>query len=273
MTYSELSYGEDSLRIYHQGAHLSSWNCNGAEQLFLSEQSAFAKGKAIRGGVPLIFPQFAAIGDGVRHGFLRSANWQLDSRNENSLSFVLHSDQNSLELWPGQFSAKFTAELTKNRLKMQLQIKNIGTQRFDFAAALHSYFAIDDLANTKVFGLKGFEYWDNGNDFKQRHKEQADELRVDAAIDRMYFNVNKDLKIVEPNRTRVLKNTGFSEVVVWNPWSEGAAELADMADKEYLNMLCVEAALVDPRKTLEAGESWFGEQLIELHSLKDIKEP
>ncbi|MCH5754687.1 hypothetical protein MMA59_22970, partial [Salmonella enterica] len=46
------------------GGHLLSWQPAGApEQLYLSPRSEYASGKkAIRGGVPVIFPQFSDRG-------------------------------------------------------------------------------------------------------------------------------------------------------------------------------------------------------------------
>eukprot|EP01041_Mallomonas_annulata_P020387 gene20387-40137_t len=42
------------------GAHLVSWNtADGAERLFCSVKSAMDGSRAIRGGVPIIFPLFA----------------------------------------------------------------------------------------------------------------------------------------------------------------------------------------------------------------------
>ncbi len=45
------------------GAHVLSWiPAGGTEQLYLSPQSEFSLGQAIRGGVPVCFPQFATRG-------------------------------------------------------------------------------------------------------------------------------------------------------------------------------------------------------------------
>ena len=50
--------------VYLHGAHVTSWRPAGTreERLFLSERSEFRGGAAIRGGIPVIFPQFAAEG-------------------------------------------------------------------------------------------------------------------------------------------------------------------------------------------------------------------
>src|SRR5437868_277774 len=67
---------EATVTLY--GAHLVSWkDATGQERLFLSARSALDGSKAIRGGVPVIFPQFAARGAGMRHGFARVLAWRL----------------------------------------------------------------------------------------------------------------------------------------------------------------------------------------------------
>src|SRR5690348_10580973 len=69
--------------IYLQGAHVTSWTPAGQRPvLFMSSRSVFAPGKAIRGGVPIIFPWFGARSDGKpgpQHGFARSSLWEFKS--------------------------------------------------------------------------------------------------------------------------------------------------------------------------------------------------
>ena len=63
--------------VADHGAHLLSWcPAGGAEALFLSRTSAYGGSAAIRGGVPVIFPQFGALGSGQRHGFARNTDWR-----------------------------------------------------------------------------------------------------------------------------------------------------------------------------------------------------
>ncbi len=59
--------------LYLHGAHLTSWIPAGARPvLFTSSRSFFARGKPIRGGVPIVFPWFGPRGGGLpgpMHGF------------------------------------------------------------------------------------------------------------------------------------------------------------------------------------------------------------
>ena len=68
-----------SATIALHGGHVLSWKpTGGAEQLYLSPRSEYVPGKAIRGGVPVCFPQFAERGPLPKHGFARTLPWELD---------------------------------------------------------------------------------------------------------------------------------------------------------------------------------------------------
>ena len=56
-----------TLEVSPQGAHVTDWTMHGSPPvLFLSPRSVFQRGKAIRGGVPLVFPWFGPTGPGRR---------------------------------------------------------------------------------------------------------------------------------------------------------------------------------------------------------------
>src|SRR5579862_9781304 len=72
--------------IHRHGAHVTSWRpAPGTdERLFLSATSEFRDGAPIRGGIPVIFPQFATEGSLPRHGFARTSQWTCESVTEDS---------------------------------------------------------------------------------------------------------------------------------------------------------------------------------------------
>src|SRR5271163_1678649 len=69
--------------IYLLGASVTSWKPREREEvLFVSSQSRWEDGRAIRGGVPICFPWFGAKADDPQapaHGFVRTKPWQLES--------------------------------------------------------------------------------------------------------------------------------------------------------------------------------------------------
>ena len=87
--------GASALIALH-GAQLLSWKtghssvgdapADGRERLFLSERARFAEGAAIRGGVPVIFPQFAGRGPLPKHGFARTLPWRLIEGDEQAMN-------------------------------------------------------------------------------------------------------------------------------------------------------------------------------------------
>ena len=81
-------HGSDALRLSSPdgsqaivsllGGQVLSWTtADGRERLYLSERSVFDGNAAIRGGVPVCFPQFSGQGTLPKHGFVRTKPWQL----------------------------------------------------------------------------------------------------------------------------------------------------------------------------------------------------
>src|SRR5258708_3370850 len=68
--------------IYLNGATVTRYDYNGKPVLFCSRTSKYEAGKAIRGGVPVIFPWFGPHPTDPKlpqHGFARSAEWSIAS--------------------------------------------------------------------------------------------------------------------------------------------------------------------------------------------------
>jgi glucose-6-phosphate 1-epimerase len=259
--------------IYLQGAHLTSWvPAGGSEALFLSRATEIAPGTAIRGGVPVVFPQFAQLGPLPKHGFARLLAWRwLDPREgaeqegatEATLELV-DSDE-TRRVWPHAFRARTTVRLGERTLTQRLSIENTGEAALSFTAALHTYFRLGDLRQAAVQGLAGVPYEDRtarGEDAV----DGEDELVVSGEIDRVYLDAPSALHVHDRANRRVLglRLDGFEDVVVWNPAEHGAAALPDMEADEYLRMICVEAAQIGRPVELGPGDRWEGGQLLEV---------
>ena len=259
-----------AVEIYDYGAHLTRWrSARDREWIFTSRNAVYQEGKAIRGGVPIIFPQFNAFGPGPRHGFVRTAMWRAEEvqqdKDATRCRFTLQSSAATLAVWPHHFSASFEVQLHADALRMVLSITNNDTKPLQFTAALHSYFSVNSFPACTLRNLQGINYWDNGNDFSNRDVFRDNMLHFEDAIDRMYFDVQSPLELHDGASCLRIEQRGFSDVVVWNPGVAGAKALSDMADEEYQYVLCVEAAQVEKSVVLPAGEEWKGEQrLVEI---------
>lgn len=246
------------------GAHLVSWiSADGRERLYLSERSRFESGHAIRGGVPVIFPQFSDRGPLPRHGFARTSTWELaSSRHDKAYACAtlrLVDSEETRALWPHSFVAELTVMIEGNRLDVEFEVENTGAEAFSFSAALHSYFSVAKANMVQLQGLDGVCYQDMAAGGELR-REDGEALIVDREVDRIYLDVSKPLLLWEPARHLAIETEGFPDVVVWNPWIDKCAALNDMPPAGYREMLCIEAAAVARPVELEAGGLWSGRQ-------------
>ncbi|MDX1694200.1 MAG: D-hexose-6-phosphate mutarotase [Ketobacteraceae bacterium] len=250
------------------GAHVIRWaNSAGREWLFLSSKALFQPGKAIRGGVPVIFPQFNEFGSGKRHGFARLSQWEHCDGGDNGdhqVMLRLTSNSSTRQIWPCEFTAHYQVALQGDELSMTLTVENTDAQPIEFTAALHTYLKVNNFPDIKITGFQGKEFWDNGaGPFTERLLFKDYELAFDDAIDRVYFNVDHPLTLTDGVDQLGINMSGFRDVVVWNPGAEGAEALGDMDDQEYRQMVCVEAAVIDQPVRLGPGEKWQGSQVLQ----------
>lgn len=255
-----------------QGGHLLSWRPAGApEQLYLSPRSAFTAGQAIRGGVPVCFPQFAERGPLPKHGFARTLPWELVSleqgRDDALAVLRLRDGEATRALWPHAFELELSVRIGGRELDVELACENTGDAPLQFSAALHTYLRVADLDAVSVEGLAGLRYWDS---VKQAEALQRMDLLLTGEkgvldLDRIYFGVKeRPLLVTEDRRQVAVRQQGFDDAVVWNPGPERCARLADMPPEGWSEMLCVEAACVGRPVELQAGESWVGRQSLSL---------
>lgn len=252
--------------LFPQGAHVARWlDASGDEILFLSREARFEEGASIRGGIPVIFPQFADRGPLPKHGFARTAVWNVVEAEGASARLRLDDSPATRALWPHSFRAELSVRLEADALEMELAIQNTGTDPFTFTAALHSYFRVEDVRRVTVEGLAGVRYVDKVADGAEREETSAG-LSIDGETDRVYLDAPDLLRIADAVGGRVIEihKRGFADAVVWNPWEDGAAALPDFADDEYLGMVCVEAAQVGRPVSLEPGERWKGGQRLNI---------
>lgn len=267
--------GARAIVLLH-GAHVLSWRPAGAdEQLYVSPTTAYASGQAVRGGVPVIFPQFADRGPLPRHGFARTRPWQLISAeqgDDDALAvFRLVDDSATRLLWPHSFELELSVRVAGRSLEIELACENKGEVAFSFSAALHSYLRVGELGDASLSGLAGLHYWDAVD--KAERQQRSDLLLPGSPgtedLDRIYHQVRQDLTLREQGddgRTRELtiRQQGFDDAVVWNPGAAKCAALPDMPADGYRRMLCVEAAAVERAVVVEPGQTWVGMQSITL---------
>ena len=251
------------------GAHVLSWQAAGdaRERLFLSERTELRAGVAIRGGIPVIFPQFATAGPLPRHGFARTLPWTLVDAGaidggRARATLRLAESEVTRAVWPHRFVAELTVTIGGAALEVALAVTNADPAPLSFTAALHSYLRVTDVAHAALLGLRGIRYRDStaGGTERVDHDEA---LHVRGEVDRIYLDVPTALELWDADAPALTVATdGFRDVVVWNPGPERAAALADLEPGGWSRFLCVEAATVAEPVVLAPGARWRGAQTL-----------
>jgi glucose-6-phosphate 1-epimerase len=252
-----------SADIYLNGAQVTSWKTpDEREWLYLSSSAQFEEGKAIRGGIPVVFPQFADSGPLVKHGWLRTTSWHVDEsadRSGNQVRLVTRDTPATLSAWNFPYEAGLTVELGESDLVVTLGVRNTGKDAMRFTAALHTYLSVSDSTQARLLGLYGSPYIDKTNG-RAVSVDDDQALRISGETDRIYTGAPWRLELTDSLRRVDISESGFSDVVVWNPWREVARNIPDMRADDYLHFICVEAAIADDPCIVEPGRSWSGFQ-------------
>ena len=271
--------GSGHYGVYDHGAHVWAWQPDGHPHpvLWMSSASAFADGEPIRGGVPVCFPWFGPGSTGDRtpmHGFVQLTSWRRDSVEESGdtleVSYLTDQDSTGQQpQFPYSYEARMTVKFAADHLELSLRVQNNDDEPFTIEEALHTYLAVSDVHSVTVDGLDGASYLDKVLGNTSFDNEQDGPLVLTDRTDRVYLH-SGEVTVDDPGYARrlVLTTSGSANVVVWNPWSEAAATMADIGAGEWPNLLCVEAAnAFADAVTLLPGEHWTMTQRIELAEL------
>mmetsp|Transcript_31526 Transcript_31526/g.74932 ORF Transcript_31526/g.74932 Transcript_31526/m.74932 type:complete len:320 (-) Transcript_31526:40-999(-) len=270
-----------SAEVAMHGAHVISFTPDDKSKpvIYTSPTAKFDSASAIRGGIPICFPQFGPRGALPAHGFSRkSDDWTLVSTDADleekngspaKAEFRLaDTEATRASAWPHPFEALYQVSICDGALRTSFKVTNKGEEDFTFTCALHTYFACGSL-NAAVIGLKGSSYEDS----LQGGKVLVEEGDVTFAgeVDRVYGPTPDEVKVSDPDNARSLvltKDKTFPDMVVWNPWIEKAKEFGDLPDEAYADFVCAEVGAIREPVSLKAGETWEAAQSIRVEEQK-----
>ncbi|OON40468.1 D-hexose-6-phosphate mutarotase [Izhakiella australiensis] len=236
-----------------QGAHLLAWQPTGERPvIWLSDNSLWQKGKAIRGGVPICWPWFGPAGEPA-HGFARNLDWSLSAHDENDdsvmLTLALESNEQTKKLWSHDFTlyARF-------RFSQHCEVELEAHGDYPSTGALHSYFQVADIAGVTVSGL-GQPYIDKVNNGSDGLSAEGKQTYPDRT-DRIYTSPEDYSTIDDQRGERVIEvyHHHHSDVVTWNPGPALSSSMSDMTASGYKTMVCVETAHISS-PMISSGET------------------
>mmetsp|Transcript_95879 Transcript_95879/g.273381 ORF Transcript_95879/g.273381 Transcript_95879/m.273381 type:complete len:303 (-) Transcript_95879:492-1400(-) len=271
MQFVIISSGAATVTIYLHGSHVASWQHGGKELLFMSENAVYNGTKALRGGIPVCFPQFGDLGPcKAQHGFARNLPWTLvgvtATATTTTARFALCSVQPESEFpFPYHLTNEVTVSGAERTLAQELVVANPGTTQFSFTTALHTYFKVNALEAT-VGGLRGCKYLDS-LDGRVEKVDLEEEVCFASEVDRIYMGVPRVVTVSDSSVNFDIGTTAtLSDGIVWNPWIAKAASMKDYGDEEWRDHVCHEAGrAASGPVTLAPGEVWSGTQTITAH--------
>lgn len=236
-----LSNNSAKCKISLFGGHIISYHPKTEEHdvFWMGDLNKFDNISAIRGGVPICWPRFAAekLNDHFpRHGFARISNWNVkridvnDNKIEVDLSLIPDEKYN-LKILTNLF-IKIT-----DRLECSLETINSSDENFSFSEALHAYFNVGSRDETIIRGLSGYQY-KSALDGKIYTLEK--DLKIKSEFDAAFINHTGSIEIEDKifNRIIHLDKIGSNNTIIWNP----DKDLAEMSPGQYKNFICVEPA-------------------------------
>ena len=72
--------------------------------------------KAIRGGIPVVFPNFGPWKLGPQHGFARISQWMVDKQGDDFVILKLTDSDETKKMWDFKFELTYTVRLSENSL-------------------------------------------------------------------------------------------------------------------------------------------------------------
>jgi len=248
-TVADITSRHGTAAVALQGAHLLSWTPAGQQPvIWMSNDAQFTSGKSIRGGIPVCWPWFGAHASEATfpaHGFARTSLWTVTAAEQLPddhfrISFQFSVD-NHHPFWPHPTMCELHMAFGTT-LQLELVTTNLSDAYITITEALHTYFAIGDIAAVSVDGLDGCTYLDKPDHFKP--KQQHGAITFANEVDRVYLDTEADCLIHDRQLQRTIRiaKSGSTSTIVWNPWQHRAAEMGDMGEDGYRSMLCVESA-------------------------------
>ncbi len=236
--------------VFLHGAHVAHFQKNGEPPLlFMSPQSHFAEGQAIRGGVPICYPWFGPREGDVSHGYSRFHGWELvktsaAANGTVTLQFALPKLAGR-QAWQA-LRTEFIVTIGET-LTMELVATNETCgETFTIENCLHSYFYVGNINRVSITGLEGAVFDDFALGAGGAPKPACESpLHITQETNRVYPDNTAMVEIRDEELKRTVRVEKFNSLstVVWNPWTTQKMP-EDWGSSDHLNMVCVESGNV-----------------------------
>ena len=255
-----------SVVVSRFGGHVCQWRTpDGVERLYVSPAQR-VEGAPIRGGIPIVFPQFADEGVLPKHGFARTSTWDVTEvsalpNGAQRITLTLGHSPATQVLWPYAFRLDLAVTVGGAVMDVELTVTNTGSARFEFTSALHTYLRVSGNA-AYARGLRGLPFLD-GTNAGRGAVSDSPRLDIDRPIQRYYYGAAGPVSLIDDDTVVTVHQEGFRDIVVWNPWDQGPERFPDLPPHAHRHFVCIESAAIEHPVTLAAGAKWRGCQRLD----------
>jgi len=231
------------------GARLLSWCPPGAADQLYTRGAERDCTEGLHGGVPLIFPQFAARGAGPFHGIVKNLKWQ--ARMEQAAGVAtLERRCGRTAWWDHDAQLTLRVALDGATLALALVVRNVGYRPLTFQAGLHTFLAAS--VQPTVRGLEHLHYVDHPGPEDRSLPPQGAPLVACPPLDRI-FPAAPQVVLARADGALTIRQHGFANTIVWRP--------VDPDTGDGPPFLCIEPAQLADLE-LAPGASWTGTQTL-----------
>lgn len=230
-----------TIKINPKGAELISvFNHESQTEFIWSADTAFW-GKSS----PVLFPIVGALKDNLyrfegqeyhlpRHGFARDSEFEVENAHDESVTFLLTHNEESLKVYPFAFEFRLKYVLHENRLSVTYSVKNMGDKTMYFSVGGHPAFAVPLSPNTdyedyylEFNKIENFQRWglveggliaDHSTDFllnTNRLTLTKELFYEDAIVFKNLQSTEVILKSDKTNRQLKFDFKGFPYLGIW----------------------------------------------------------
>jgi glucose-6-phosphate 1-epimerase len=212
-----------------------------------------------RGGVPIIFPQFANKGFLTKHGFARNCQWQMkleECDGYGRLFYTKNILSDDFPGWPHEAALEIQVVAIDKEIRIEMVVLNTGPTEFSWTGGLHPYFRVDNLMETWVEGFKmDYSSCEHSQSQFERGKDYFTFTDFGCEV---LFLAHSKLKLITLSKTIDIESEGFEEWMIWNPGKDGALRIADLPDDDWQRFVCIEPVSVTTPIRLDVGQKFKG---------------
>lgn len=156
----------------------------------------------------------------VKHGFCKDTEFEVKDLSDDTVTFLLHANEETLKSYPYQFELSLTYHLSDNELSMEYRVVNHDTEEMFYHIGAHPGFMLPvssgetladcELVFEKAEDFVSYEYDLENMEFntekKVVQKQRATHYHLLLqCLTVMLFSLNTPIPIVFPSLTLILE--------------------------------------------------------------------